>query len=54
MAKTNHLYPAQASILLNGATFVCNVCNHNAEKTSNCKLRVYKMGKKKRESLIRR
>ena len=51
MAKTNHLYPAQASILLNGATFVCN---HNAEKTSNCKLRVDKMGKKKRESLIRR
>lgn len=24
MVKTNHLYPAQASILLNGATFVCN------------------------------
>ena len=51
MAKTNHLYPAQASILLNGATFVCN---HGAKKNSNCKLRVYKMGKKKRESLIRR
>ena len=30
MAKTNHLYPAQASILQNGVTFVCTHC---AKKT---------------------
>ena len=51
MTKTDHLYPAQASILRNGVTLMCN---QYAKKTSNCKLRVYKMGIKNRESLIRR
>lgn len=46
MVKTNHLYPAQASILLNGATFVCNQMQKkpqivNSEFTKWAKKNVY-------------
>lgn len=43
MAKTNHLYPAQASILLNGATFVCNQMQ---KKTQNVNSELTKWAKK--------